>query len=321
MDAFTVQWSSKHELAEGCQLYHYTTLGGMRGILEERSYWYGHASSLNDSNEIQYGRRVISDVLNDVMKRQSREDVREFQRQLLLQVQAFGEGMFHIFLVCFCKSENLLSQWREYADRGGGYCLGFEFSSATRFTSSLEKLAEGKIPYLRKVIYEEEDQRGLVTSYVDAVTTAAKNSLDSRSASHCSDQSIYSLPVMATMMAMQAVNLLLDMLLCLKHPAFKEEREWRLLRVTNEDHEPENIHFRESAAGLVPYRPTHVYDMEERGQAVFPLRSISFGPMLDSVRTNAAIALLLHHIAADLHPIALPSPYKIKIRDPGYNLR
>ena len=322
MDSFNSHWLAKHDLSEGSHLYHYTTLSGMRGILGDRALWYGHASSLNDPSEMQYGKKIISDVLNDAMKREDREDVRVFQRQLQVQVQAFGEAMFHTFVVCFCNSGNLLSQWREYADRGGGYCLGFAFSSATRFAADLGKLVEGKSPYLRKVTYEEDEQRELVTRYVDAVAAAAKKALDRLSATHCHGQSVSPSPaVMMTMMALHAVNVLLDMLLCFKHPAFKEEKEWRLVRVTSEDHQLENLQFRETAGGLVPYRPTHIYDINEAGQPVFPLHSISFGPTLDSVRTSAAINLLLHHTAQDQHPIALPLPYQIKIREPGYNLR
>jgi hypothetical protein len=322
MDSFNSRWLAKHDLTEGSHLYHYTILSGMRGILNDRALWYGHASSLNDPSEMQYGKKIISNVLNDAMKRQDREDLRVFQRQLLVQVQAFGEAMFHAFVACFCDSGNLLSQWRAYANRGGGYCLEFAFSSVTRFAPDLGKLVEGQSPYLRKVIYEEDEQRELVTRYVDTVAAAAKKALDRSSATSCSDQSVSGLPaVIMTRMAMHAVNILLDMLLCFKHPAFKEEKEWRLVRVTSEDHQPENLQFRETTGGLVPYRPTHIYDMNETGQPVFPLRSIGFGPTLDSVRTSAAITLLLHRIASDQHLIALPSPYQIKIREPGYNLR
>jgi hypothetical protein len=321
IDSFNSHWLAKHDPTEGTHLYHYTTLSGMRGILKDRALWYGHASSLNDPSEMQYGKKIISDVLNDAMKRQDREDIRVFHRQLQVEVQALGDAIFHPFVACFCDSGNLLSQWREYADRGGGYCLGFAFSSATRFESDLGKLGEGKPPYVRKVIYEADEQRELVRGYVDAVSAAAKKVLDRPSATPCPDQSIsQSSAVTLRSMAMHAANLLLDMLLCFKNPAFKEEKEWRLVRVTRVDHQPENLRFRELPGGLVPYRPTHIYDRQEAGQPEFPLRSISFGPTLDSVRTSAAITLLLHHTANDQHPIALPSPYQIEIRDPGYKL-
>ena len=140
MDSFNSHWLTKHDLAEGSHLYHYTTLSGMRGILKDRALWYGHASSLNDPMEMQYGREIISNVLNDAMKRQEQEDIRVFQTRLLAEVEAFGKNMFHTFVACFCDSGNLLSQWREYGDRGGGYCLGFAFSSATRFESDAGKL-------------------------------------------------------------------------------------------------------------------------------------------------------------------------------------
>lgn len=314
MDSFMATRPDIAELAESTLLHHYTTLDGMRGIIKDRALWYSHVSSLNDPLEIQHGQKIVTEVLNDAMKQENREDLRAFLRNMLVHIQAFGTILFHPFIACFCKSGNLLSQWRGYADRGGGYCLGFEFSSATRFTSDLERLGDGKPPFLRKVIYIEQQQRELVQTYVDSAVEGAKMALDGGVASQYSDP-----PTVTAVMASQAVNVLLDMLLSFKHSAFQEENEWRLVRITREDHEPEHLQFRETAGGLAPYRPTHIYNMRDAGHFQFPLRSISFGPTLEPLRTRSAIELLLHHIAADQHPIAL-SPH-VEVKGTGYSLR
>ena len=58
------------------------------------------------------------------------------------------------------------------------------------------------------------------------------------------------------------------------------------ISLTREDHEPENLQFRETAGGLVPYRPTHIYNINDAGQPVFPYvqsvlvpRLIPFAPV------------------------------------------
>ena len=50
----------------------------------------------------------------------------------------------------------------------------------------------------------------------------------------------------------------------------------------------QGLQFRESNDGLIPYRPTYIYDVKEIAQPQFPLRSISFGPH------SIPVARLLH---------------------------
>lgn len=316
MGSFLSDWLSEHELADGSLLHHYTTLGGMQGIIRNRALWCGHVSSFNDPLEIQYGQKIVTDLLNEIMEREDRKDVRAFLRNLLVQVRAFGKTMFHTFIACFCESPDLLSQWRAYADRGGGYCLGIGFTADTHITSDREELGEGIPLFLRKVIYDEHEQHEFVQRYVEGVMEGAKKAMDRRGAPLEINEALHQ----AAVMAMQAANVLLDMLLCFKHPAFREEKEWRLVRVTLESHQPENLQFRETDDGLVPYRPTHIYDLRKNEPPQFPLCAISFGPTLEPVRTRSAIELLLHHIAADHHPIAL-IPHLVQIKEPGYGLR
>jgi len=86
------------------------------------------------------------------------------------------------------------------------------------------------------------------------------------------------------------------------------------LSVIAESHQPENLKFRESEDGLVPYRPTHIIDVREAGKPLFPLISITFGPSLESGRTHSTIELLLHHISADSHPIKCLLMYRLRVQ-------
>jgi len=312
MDSFLTPWLAKHELPTEFQLYHYTTLDGMQGIVRDRALWFGHASSLNDPLEIQYGQNIIAEVMNDASERENRKDVRKFLRGLLAWTQAFDTGLYHIFVACFCESGNLLSQWRGYTNREGGYCLGFKFSTATRIVLDVEKLAQGKPPFLRKVSYDEDEQKALIQQYLDGVIEGVKRALDKGTATQHEGSELS--------MEFQATNVLLDMLLSFKHPAFREEKEWRLIQVTRTDEEPKYLRFKETANGLFPYRPTHIYDVEKNHSPKFPLHSIIFGPTLEPLRTRSAIELLLHHIAADEHRITL-TPYPGEIKWAGYSLR
>jgi len=307
IDRFYETWLRQHAIPEGFRLFHYTTLQGMQGILRGRNLRLGHITSFNDPNEVQYGQRLVIEILNKFLRRESDAAIREFLHELLESVSVFGHWVHHAFVVCFCESETLLSQWRAYADQGRGYSLGFRFSSETRIASKLAEVSEGRTPVFRKIIYCPTQQQNVAEGYLRSIIDATRGAVRLGAP----DSSI---------MAMQAANVILDMLLCFKHPAFAEEREWRLFRVTLDSDEPEGVEFREAAGLLAPYRPTYLFDIGLSQTAAFPLRSITFGPGLEPARTRAAIDLFLNQVSRDLNPITLVRS-DVEIREPGFNLR
>ncbi len=312
MESFSPVWLEKHKTVEGFVLYHYTTLSGLKGILKERALRFGHISTFNDPLEIQHGQKIITDILKDFIEKEESKNVKIFLNQLLVQVQAFGKNLFHAFVVCFCESGDLLSQWRAYAERGGGYCLGFQFSATTKISCNIERPDDRKFPFLRKVIYNKTEQEDLIKQYLEIVVDGSKKAFKIK-------KYPYEPPEHAVVMAMQAANVLLDMLTSFKHDAFKEEKEWRLIRVTREDFQPESLQFREDGGELIPFRTTYIFDEKENEKLEFPLNSIIFGPWLEPVRTRSAIALLLKHIAADSNTIKLEPT--INIKGSSYKLR
>ena len=313
-ELFQAKWLSKHELDDGDKLYHYTTLGGMRGIIQERSLWYGHIDTFNDTLELRYGKSVVIEVLDQLSGVHERSELIKFLGDLRNYINEFGISLYHAFAVCFCKSGNLLSQWRGYAKKGDGYCLGFEFSSITKFSSDINNLDDGRLPYLRKVTYNREEQNDLVRSYLDRIMQSVESALDNGIPPEGENLDTY-----LHMMAMYAVNLLFDMIVTFKIDAFEEEQEWRLIRLTQENHEPQFLSFQDVESGLAPYRPTYLYNTAKKGEYRFPLSSVGFGPTLDPIQSRSSIELFLHSAAVNEHPIKL-NP-RAEIEGPGYRLR
>ncbi len=313
-NAFWAKWLTLHQPGDA-ELFHYTKLDGMRGILQTRSLWLSHVSCLNDRSEIQYGQQLVDSVLREGTEKEESGDVRIFIEKLSMMVQSFANQAVHqVFVACFCESGNLLSQWRGYSHNGQGYCLGFKFSSTTRIAADPKAHSNGKEPYLRKVIYDEARQRELVQEYLKGVTDAVRVALASDNYAPIGDHRASLL-----MMAIQSANIIYDMLMCFKHPAFESENEWRLVRAIRGDLEPHWIHFRESSGELIPYRPMHIYDTVEGASPSFPVRSVGFGPTLEPGRTRSAISLLMHHLASIEHPINLDA--NLPISSAGYSVR
>lgn len=90
-------------------LYHYTGLATLWNILDSDCLFARNVRFSNDSQEYQLGVRQLCQYLG---RTQLRPD--------------------DCYMLCFCKEEELLSQWREYGK--GGVCLTFDFSSEHYYT-------------------------------------------------------------------------------------------------------------------------------------------------------------------------------------------
>ncbi len=307
-EKFGIDWLARHEL-EG-ELFHYTDVNGLMGILRERQLRLSHISTLNDPAEMAYGRDLIREILNERIDQES-EASRKFLAQLDADFRGYSGRVHDPFLISFCEKGNLLSQWRAYADQGRGYSLGFTFSPETRISATINLPFPIK-PYFRKVIYRPGDQKKLVQQWLDAALDAV--TAKPRSANEIS------------MLVLQAVNPLLDMMLCFKSEVFEEENEWRLVRVTRDNHESHLIDFRSSFGQLVPFRPMYVFDEPPTGtisacmKLRFPLTSVRFGPAIASDRATPAIEMFLSHLEEDQKPIQLKKS-GVKIIPPGFGYR
>jgi hypothetical protein len=311
IESFLKDWLSRHEIKPEGELFHYTSLEGLKGILSNRSLWFSHASTLNDPLELQYGREVINEVINESIKNNSDNLLRPFYDQLKIQLNTMGDLIHHPFITCFCEEGDLLSQWRAYAQKGVGYSIGFKFNSQTQLATQIDELENGRPLFLRKVIYKPEDQKELVQNYLDKVLPIAKKEINKMKES---ENDTYP----SAVIGIQASNPLIDLMLCFKHPAFHEEKEWRLMRVTRDNFDAENLKFRENEDSLIPYRSLFFYNNSGE-EYEFPCTSIINGPSSET-DNKASIELYLHHLATDNHPIAI-KPHKVVFKNAGYSLR
>ena len=88
-DQFSEKWLGQHEVPEE-PLFHYTTAHGMRGILEERSLWLSDVTSFNDPGEIEYGKRLVSEIMGDFERQETSPVVRTFLAGMRPFVESFG---------------------------------------------------------------------------------------------------------------------------------------------------------------------------------------------------------------------------------------
>lgn len=294
-DSFEKSWECIHSPFPN-YLYHYTSAAGLIGILSSKSIWLTDLRYMNDMSELQYAQQVIERCISDTMSEPSLTDLqKEFLSRISRSYSPFDSGA-SIYSASFCENGNLLSQWRAYRGHGGGYAIGLDFFHTIRLLD--------KPCVLRKVIYDVHDQTKLVkeavTSLVAGVGEATAN---------CDLQEVTSAFLPAACQAFSA--LAAELLFCLKHPDFHEEREWRLVHFSRQvsavDRDVVPPQFREFQGNIIPYYSVSLdaavaasnNDLSGIG---FPVREIVIGPTINSSLNEQSLKSLVFSLSKDMEP-------------------
>nr|WP_321466447.1 DUF2971 domain-containing protein [uncultured Desulfobulbus sp.] len=218
-------------------LYHYTTFSGLLGIVRSRALWASDVRYMNDSAEL----RHTSDLIRAEV--QERVD-RGLGNGNLLSL--FADWVAHritnghmLFGASFRSHGNLLSQWRGYSSPGKGVSLGF-------CPDYILECAQRQRFMIGKCIYEPHRQKALITQVVNAVEQMAEN--EARGEDTASER--------ASLFRKAFASIEIDLLriaAILKHPSFREEKEWRIVSPVIANTAEAPILFREGHAMLVPY--------------------------------------------------------------------
>lgn len=261
-------------------LYHYTTAQGLLGILESGRLWASNSRFMNDPSEIVYATQLFRRVaLAEIDAFNARFKVKgvELLRMLITSWLQEYEENARVYVSCFCKSGDLLSQWRGYGAYGGGYAIGFDGKHVGE--SKLTQPPQGA--YLRKVIYDPELQERLVREQVRAV------------------REINAIGNLAGIFDVLGLNLFSwffsESLNCFKDPAYAQEEEWRAICFGRDG--PKVLFqpkWRTNSGRLVPYTELDLTSSSDAHKGkLLPIKDIWYGPTLNPVTTERALRLLL----------------------------
>jgi hypothetical protein len=249
------------------ELWHYTTAGGLHGILQDQQLYGTHAGYLNDSQEFLFGMGVVVQELRNLADNPPPEILEAWRPQLApekikLTIQTVNVVVAAIFAVsgvalrqsagpyvsCLSAERDQLSQWRGYGV-GGGYAIRFDPTalqeSLDAYISPVPLPPEATLaaPMMRRRLlrmeYETTDQTQLARSKLITFlkTVAGSFSAEPQDPNPLGQQG-------PAMLALQIE--LLDIAIRLKHRGFREEREYRIVTFTPpEFFSPSNI-------GLIP---------------------------------------------------------------------
>lgn len=176
---------------------------------------------MSDFAERSWAEDLITKELCVLAATYSEEVINEF-------IVEYNLNRFLPYICCFSTSGDILSQWRAYADDGHGFSIGFD-STAISHSKELPMMSFKKdnLLSLQKVIYDEEEQRKIISSLLNAALDRIKITQDSRQNSdNKTDEQI----VRSAAGAM-AIQNLSGFSVISKNPAFSEEKEYRLLHM------------------------------------------------------------------------------------------
>lgn len=254
-------------------LYHYCDANALLNIFRSRKVWATDTSYLNDTTELVSLFQGLARHLKPATT-----DTERFVRENMLVVAEFAPKFrrsvigLSSYVSCFSGDGDVLSQWRAYAANGKGFAIGYD-------PRQLLSLRDGG-GTLKRMLYRGDTEEGIVRRYYDQVV-AALAALGGR-------LDRYGFPSMdlAEWLRLRMSEFLHEVAFESKHPAFSEEREWRILAETGD------LQFRASNDRIVPYRLLDMSSADE--PSLMPIREIVIGPCADRMESERALTYLAH---------------------------
>lgn len=197
-------------------LYHYTDAQAIKSMLEHGKIWLSDIRYLNDHSEYKDGEGTIKSIFE--------QKCSELSEKESLKILTHLESTFnsskssYTFICSLSKGEDLLSQWRGYCPKLGGYALEFELEGIKDFNAPLHDC-----------IYEPELKNNAASTLFDVAKKVLLNK---------GDKSQLFLTTWSNIAKF-------------KNPGFKEENESRII-IFKKQSDPA-IKFRTRDNLIIPY--------------------------------------------------------------------
>ncbi len=204
-------------------IYHYTNESGLRDILKSKTLWLSDIKNLNDTSELNHGVSLATTILR------SKVENRSLNHQAFAKFSnnAFGpsgaQNTAYYFVCSFSTKGNDLEQWRNYADDGRGYILGFnKYHLEKTFTN------DGGTRAFETLYYDSQELETIYTPFIEKILDAIPNIDDAIL------MGLNTLPEtreFLTKISVELASFMLEASLYFKHPAYLNEKEYRFLKI------------------------------------------------------------------------------------------
>ena len=258
------------------RLWHYTSFEGAKGITESKTIRASDVRFLNDSEELVHAKRLLIEIAEE-----ERDSIEALSPALQLVIKRevdllFGSWLspnsLQVFVACFSESADHLNQWRGYSRGTSGISLGFDVRAIrdtfsrplTGFAPCIYDEAQKKHLLRESVLSLFEAAALLPRAAWNAASDAIRMGNSSETAFNewfSTDEKIRVYEEQLDKGRMRATFNLLRIAALMKHAAFAEEREWRLVvplvKSFNDSNTRINFGF-----GRTSFRPMIDYELD-----------------------------------------------------------
>ncbi|UWQ73303.1 DUF2971 domain-containing protein [Leisingera sp. M658] len=219
------------------ELHYYCSAATFLSLVKSKKLWL---TDLTLSNDTQEGRYAVKQYLDSFLRKRTKESlVRRNGARLALDIALKDRCALGM---CFSEDDDLLSQWRGYADNGAGLCVTFS-------RPAIEEIVEGNIEglpglSLAPVSYDRIERMDLPSQ----IHSVFKERIDGYSENETGGGSVsWGQSKEQRKSEIGVISKLYEF----KNPAFKEEREWRLYWV-GEHSDASDLDYREASGIISP---------------------------------------------------------------------
>lgn len=254
-------------------LYHYTGIESLVGIDRSCSLWASHVYYLNDSKEITHACDLLQSAIepNLVFGNLTQQEF-EFAEQFQSWTRSFYRNQYCLFVFSLSEERSLLSQWRSYTPHGRGVSIEFSPTTLRRIAGVQFRIA--------KCVYGNVDQQAILSSLFAKLLTTFRNERPIPGPPNPrGTEYFYFLE--------RFRGDVLQVLALLKHEAFAEEKEWRLISEYFPSYVSPLVKFRPGASLLVPY--VEIPMQEPRPY----FDSITLGPSQHEELSHSSLSMFL----------------------------
>lgn len=142
-------------ISPGEKIHHYTTLAGLKGIVENKKFWVTKSDFLNDKSEFKIANTRFEEMLKEQITNEGllcRFLDAYWQEVMYLKEGRIDQENIHgYYVISFSMDEDSILLWSEYSDFLG-YSMKFDFQK-------LLDAFENKVFAHGKVIYDQEEQK------------------------------------------------------------------------------------------------------------------------------------------------------------------
>lgn len=122
-------------------IYHYCNVEAFRAIIQNKTIWLSSVYNLNDYKEIHWIKDKVTKKIEESKTKDNFSKYKAFENLYINQLP-------NVYIASFSQGDDLLSQWRAYANDGFGVAIGF----------NTDYFKTNDMVHTTKVLYDEKEQ-------------------------------------------------------------------------------------------------------------------------------------------------------------------